>query len=71
MTSVKRIDDPELVAREYATLDRLTLRRLDRTGWVRGGEPIDTMLRAVAEVHPRSRRAPVRVSASNRCGTIT
>jgi SAM-dependent methyltransferase len=51
---VKRINDPDLVAQEYATLERLQLRRLDRTGWLRDvGEPIDTMLRAVAEVHPR------------------
>ena len=51
---MKRINDPELVAREYATLDRLRQRRLDRTGWLRdAGEPIDTMLEAVAETHPR------------------
>lgn len=47
-------DDPELVAREYASLDRFAMRRLDRTGWLRdAGEPVDTMLEALAEVRPR------------------
>lgn len=47
------IDDPDLVAREYASLDRCTMRRLDRTGWLRdAGEPVDTMLAALAEVRP-------------------
>lgn len=49
-----RVDDPELVAREYATLDRLALRRLDRTGWLRFDELDEeqTLLAAIAEVHP-------------------
>lgn len=52
--SMKRINDPELIAQEYGTLDRLALRRLDRTGWLRdAGEPLDSMLRAIAENHPR------------------
>jgi SAM-dependent methyltransferase len=42
-----------LVAVEYATLDRLALRRLDRTAWVRdAGEPIATVLAAIAEARP-------------------
>ena len=50
----RRIDDPELVANEYATLDRLAQRRLDRTGWLRFDELDEeqTLLAAVAEVHP-------------------
>jgi hypothetical protein len=32
---MQRLDDTSYVAREYATLDRLQMRRLDRTGWVR------------------------------------
>src|SRR5436305_2281118 len=46
--------DPAVVAREYATLDRLALRRLDRTGWLRFDEldEEETLLAAVAEVHP-------------------
>jgi hypothetical protein len=27
------LNDPGLVAREYATLERVALRRLDRTAW--------------------------------------
>jgi SAM-dependent methyltransferase len=49
----ERMDDPDVVAREYASLDRLASRRLDRTGWLRGFEPVATMLAAVAEVHPQ------------------
>jgi SAM-dependent methyltransferase len=49
----KRIDDPDLVAREYSTVERLARRRLDRTGWLRGFEPVATMLAAVAEARPR------------------
>ena len=49
----ERMDDPDVVAREYATLDRLASRRLDRTGWLRGFEPVATMLAAVAEVRPQ------------------
>ena len=48
------VNDPDVVAREYATLDRCALRRLDRTGWLRdAGEPVDTVLAALAEVRPR------------------
>lgn len=46
------IDDPNLVRREYASLDRLARRRLDVTGWIRGVEEYDELLRAVAEVRP-------------------
>jgi SAM-dependent methyltransferase len=50
---VAAIDDPDLVAREYASLDRLANRRLDRTGWLRGVEEIATVLGAVAEARPQ------------------
>jgi SAM-dependent methyltransferase len=47
------LSDPDLVAREYATLDRLSMRRLDRTGWLRGDdEPWLVALSAIAECHP-------------------
>jgi SAM-dependent methyltransferase len=51
---VSRIHDAELVGREYASLDRLAMRRLDRTGWLRFDDLNEeqTLLRAVAEVHP-------------------
>lgn len=51
---MQRVDDADLVAREYATLDRLALRRLDRTGWLRFDELDEeqTLLAAVAEAHP-------------------
>jgi SAM-dependent methyltransferase len=49
-----RIDHPDIVMREYESLDRLGLRRLDRTGWLRFDDLDEeqTLLRAVAEVHP-------------------
>jgi SAM-dependent methyltransferase len=48
------VDDPDLVAREYATLDRLAMRRLDRTAWLRFDDLDEeqTLLAAVAEVRP-------------------
>src|SRR5919197_3702685 len=46
------VSSPELVEREYATLDRLANRRLDRTGWLRGVEEISVLLGAIAEAHP-------------------
>jgi SAM-dependent methyltransferase len=51
---LRRLDDPALVAREYASLDRLSLRRLDRTGWLRFDELDEeqTLLAAVAEARP-------------------
>jgi SAM-dependent methyltransferase len=49
---VASIDDPDLVAREYESLDRLSQRRLDRTGWLRGTDEISALLGAIAEVHP-------------------
>jgi hypothetical protein len=43
----------DLVAREYATTERLSMRRLDRTGWLHGeDEPWVVALRALAEVRP-------------------
>lgn len=50
--AVTRLDDPDLVAREYSTVERLSLRRLDSTGWLNNYEPIVTLLRAIAEVTP-------------------
>jgi len=47
------VSNPELVEREYASLDRLANRRLDRTGWIRGVEEISLLLGAIAEAHPR------------------
>jgi SAM-dependent methyltransferase len=49
---MRNIDDPALVAREYSSLDRFAMRRLDRSGWLRSSEPIPTLLAALAEVRP-------------------
>ena len=51
---MQRADDPDLVDREYASLDRFALRRLDRTGWLRFDELDEeqTLLAAIAEAHP-------------------
>jgi SAM-dependent methyltransferase len=49
---MKKLDDAGLVAREYATIDRLTMRRLDRTGWLGGDEAWVVALAAIAETHP-------------------
>jgi SAM-dependent methyltransferase len=48
-----RIDDRDLVHREYASLDRLERRRLDVTGWIRGLDEFEGALAAVAEARPR------------------
>ena len=50
---MKKLSDRDLVAREYATVDRLAMRRLDRTAWL-GGEddPWLLALAAIAEVRP-------------------
>ena len=48
----KKLDDAELVAREYATIDRLAMRRLERTGWLGGDEAWVVALAAIAETHP-------------------
>ena len=45
--------DPEMLAREYATSERLERRRTNVTGWLRGEEGWDEALAAVAEAHPR------------------
>jgi SAM-dependent methyltransferase len=51
---VQRSNDPELVAREYETTERLAQRRLDRTAWLRGErEPWLLGLQAIAEFRPR------------------
>jgi SAM-dependent methyltransferase len=50
---VKKLSDPDLVAREYAKVDRLVMRRLDRTAWLGGEhEPWMLALAAIAEVRP-------------------
>ena len=53
---MNRLDEPSYVAREYASLDRLQMRRLDRTGWLRFDELDEeqTLLSAVGEVRPGS-----------------
>lgn len=51
---MQSLDDAAYVAREYASLDRLRMRRLDRTGWLRFDELDEeqTLLAAVAEARP-------------------
>ncbi|MBV9451824.1 MAG: class I SAM-dependent methyltransferase [Streptosporangiaceae bacterium] len=44
--------DPDLVSREYASLDRHEGRRCDRTAWLCGIEEYVTLLGAVAEARP-------------------
>jgi SAM-dependent methyltransferase len=46
------LNDEELVRREYATTDRVSLRRLDRTAWLRGDDPWLIALAAIAEKRP-------------------
>ena len=50
------MDDDAYVAREYASLERLSMRRLDRTGWLRFDELDEeqTLLAALAEARPRN-----------------
>lgn len=51
---MRPMDDPEVVAIEYATTERLAQRRLDRTAWLRGAaEPWLLALEAIAETRPR------------------
>jgi SAM-dependent methyltransferase len=54
MRNLHRLDDVSYVEREYASLDRLQLRRLDRTGWLRFDDLDEeqTLLAAVAEARP-------------------
>ena len=54
LRDVPRLNDPSLVAEEYASLDRLAARRSDRTGWLRGDE---AWQRALAEVAARRPQA--------------
>ena len=50
---MKKLSDRDLVAKEYATIDRLGMRRLDRTAWLGGeSEPWLLTLAAIAEVRP-------------------
>ena len=50
---MKKLSDRDLVAREYATVDRLELRRLDRTAWLGGeDEPWMLALAAIGELRP-------------------
>ena len=50
---MKKLSDRDLVAKEYATIDRLGMRRLDRTAWLGGeSEPWLHALAAIAEVRP-------------------
>jgi SAM-dependent methyltransferase len=51
-----RLDDPAFLAREYGSLDRLAMRRVDRTGWLRFDDLDEeqTLLNAVAEVRPQA-----------------
>ena len=53
--NVHRLDDSACVSREYSSLGRLRMRRLDRTGWLRFDELDEeqTLLAAVAAVRPR------------------
>ena len=52
---VSRIDEPEVVEREYSSLDRYRRRRIDVTGWLRFTDDDEwaVLLRAIAEVRPR------------------
>lgn len=45
--------DQEMLAREYATSERLERRRHDVTGWLRGHEAWDEALAAIAEARPQ------------------
>jgi SAM-dependent methyltransferase len=47
-----RLDDPDVVAREYATLDRFAQRRLARTADVGGASPWLVALDAITEAGP-------------------
>jgi SAM-dependent methyltransferase len=50
---VKKLSDRDLVAREYATVERLAMRGLDRTAWLGGEhEPWMIALAAIAQVRP-------------------
>lgn len=49
-----RQNDPDLVAREYKTVDRLARRRLDRTAWLHGEDEAWLLaLQAIAEARPQ------------------
>jgi SAM-dependent methyltransferase len=46
------LSETDLVAREYASLDRLAARRLDRTAWLKGFGVVELLLGAIAEAGP-------------------
>ena len=52
---MSRIDERELVEREYASLERWRQRRIDVTGWLRFGDDDEwtVLLVAIAEVRPQ------------------
>jgi SAM-dependent methyltransferase len=52
---VTRIDEPEVVEREYSSLARYRRRRVDVTGWLRFTDDDEwaVLLRAIGEVRPR------------------
>ncbi len=47
-----RLSDHDLTEREYRTTDRLSQRRLDRTGWLRGKDERLLALQALAAIGP-------------------
>ena len=47
-----RLSDHDLTEREYRTTDRLSQRRLDRTGWLRGEDERLLALQALAAIGP-------------------
>ena len=47
-----RLSDQDLTRREYRTMDRLSQRRLDRTGWLRGEDVRLLALQTLAAVGP-------------------
>jgi SAM-dependent methyltransferase len=54
VNELRGVADPGLVAREYASLERLRMRRVDRTGWIRFDDLNEEQIlqTAVAEVRP-------------------
>ena len=52
MCVIVKLNDPEMICREFATSERLEERRHNVTGWARGAEPWVEALAVVAEVRP-------------------